>query len=87
MAVVIRMSRHGGKKKPFYRIVAADKDFPRDGRYLEILGTYNPKSPGRKGVLKKERIDYWVSKGAKASNAVAQIIKRSAKGGDHEGVG
>ena len=78
MAVVIRLSRHGGKKKPFYRIVAADKDFPRDGRYLEVLGTYNPKGAERKGVLKKERIDYWVSKGAKASSAVSQIIKRSA---------
>ncbi len=79
MAVVIRMSRHGAKKKPFYRIVAADENYPRDGRYLEILGTYNPKQPDAKGTLKTERINYWVSKGATPSSAVSQIIKRTAK--------
>lgn len=78
MAVVIRLARHGAKKRPIYRVVAADKDFPRDGRYLEILGTYNPKDKEGKGTLNKERIEYWVSKGAKPSSAVAQIMKRSA---------
>lgn len=78
MAVVIRMARHGAKKKPFYRIVAADENFPRDGRYLEILGTYNPKNPDNKAELKKERIDYWMAQGAKPSQEVSKLIKRSS---------
>lgn len=77
MAVVIRLARHGAKKKPFYRLVAADKDFPRDARYLEVLGTYDPKNSEGKGNLKKERIEYWISKGAKPTATVAQIMKRS----------
>lgn len=77
MAVVIRLARHGTNNKPYYRVVAADKSFKRDGRYLEILGTYNPKAPNATGALKKERIDFWMSKGAKPSALVAQILKRS----------
>lgn len=79
MAVVIRLARHGSKKRPFYRVVAADKAFPRDGRFLEVLGTYDPKNPEGKGNLKQDRIDEWVSKGAKPSEAVAQILKRTNK--------
>lgn len=77
MAVVIRLTRRGTRNKPFYRVVAADKRFPRDGRFLEILGTYNPKDPEGKGVLKKERIDYWISQGARPSPTVSQIMRRS----------
>ncbi|EKD42383.1 MAG: 30S ribosomal protein S16 [uncultured bacterium] len=77
MAVVIRLSRHGSKKKPFYRIVAADENFPRDGRFLEILGTYDPKNKEAKGVVNTERVDFWKSKGARTSDTVAQLIKRS----------
>lgn len=76
MSVVIRLSRHGAKKKPIYRVVAADHQFPRDGRFLEVLGTYNPKSKEAKGDLNKERIQFWMSKGAKPTSAVAQIMKR-----------
>ena len=76
MAVVIRLSRRGANKKPFYRVVAADENFPRDGRYLEVLGTYDPKNKAGKGTLKKDRIQYWVSKGARTSSAVSQILKR-----------
>lgn len=76
MAVVIRFSRHGTTKKPFYRIVAADKQYPRDGRYLEILGTYNPKNKATK--IKKERIDHWIKLGALPSATVKGLIKRSA---------
>ena len=76
MSVVIRLSRHGAKKKPFYRVVAADHQFPRDGRFLEVLGTYNPKNKEAKGDLNKERIQFWMSKGAKPTSAVAQIMKR-----------
>lgn len=78
MAVVIRLSRHGMKKKPHYRVVAADKDFKRDGRYLEVLGTYNPRDPANVGSLNMERVQYWISKGAVASERVGSLIKKSA---------
>lgn len=77
MAVVIRMSRHGTKKKPFYRVVVTDKRNPRDGKYLEVLGTYDPKNKAGQGLFKKERVEYWMSKGAKPSTLVNQVIKRS----------
>lgn len=77
MAVVIRLSRHGAKKKPIYRIVVADENFPRDGRHLEILGTYNPKDASGKADFDRERLAHWVKHGAKPSTTVAQIIKRS----------
>lgn len=77
MAVVIRLSRHGMKKKPIYRVVAADKRYPRDGRFLEILGTYDPKQPQSVGKLAFDKIDAWIAKGAKPSPTVAQMIKRS----------
>lgn len=76
MAVVIRLARHGGKSKPVYRVVAADKDYFRDGRYLEILGNYNPKEKNNKGDLNADRIKYWLSQGAKPSDTVSQLIKR-----------
>lgn len=76
MAVVIRFSRHGTTKRPFYRIVAADKQYPRDGRYLEILGTYNPKNKDTK--LKKDRIDHWIKLGALPSQTVQGVIKRAS---------
>ncbi len=78
MAVVIRLTRHGMKKKPIYRVVAADKDFKRDGRYLEILGTYNPKDAANTAALNLERVNYWISKGAQASDRVSDLIKKSA---------
>jgi len=77
MAVVIRLSRHGMKKKPHYRVVAADKDFKRDGRYLEILGTYNPRDPANTAALNLERVQYWIAKGAVASDRVGDLIKKS----------
>lgn len=75
MAVVIRFSRFGSKGKPFYRIVAADKKFSRDGRYLETLGTYNPKDKSSK--INNERVAYWVSHGAKPSETVQKLMKRT----------
>ena len=74
MAVVIRFSRHGSKGKPIYRVVAADKQYPRDGRYLEILGSYNPAS--KKSQLDKEKVQGWLSKGAKPSATVKGLLKR-----------
>lgn len=77
MAVVLRLARHGRRNQPFYRLVAADENMPRDGRYLEILGTFNPDSVEGKGALDAERVSYWLSKGARTSPTVKQLIRRS----------
>jgi len=64
MSVKIRLARHGAKKRPFYRIVVADTESPRDGRYLETVGTYNPLPDPAEVSLKGDRIKYWMEKGA-----------------------
>ena len=76
MSVTIRMSRHGAKKKPFYRIVVSDQRFPRDGRYIEQVGTYDPRSKGGVLRLDREKIDAWIKKGAKPSQTVSELIKK-----------
>ena len=75
MAVKIRLTRMGAKGKPFYRIIAADTDFPRDGKFLEILGNYDPKKNPAEINLKEDRIRDWLSKGAKATVTVANLLK------------
>ena len=75
MAVKIRLTRMGAKNKPFYRIVAADTDFPRDGKFLEILGNYDPKKNPAEINLKEDRVRDWLSKGAKATVTVANLLK------------
>lgn len=65
----------GAKGKPYYRIVAADTDFPRDGRFLEILGSYDPKKNPADVTVKEERIRKWLSKGAKATPTVSNLLK------------
>jgi len=65
----------GAKSKPFYRIVAADTDFPRDGRFLEILGNYDPKKNPVEINVKEERVRDWLSKGAKATLTVSNLLK------------
>jgi small subunit ribosomal protein S16 len=75
MAVKIRLTRMGAKSKPFYRIVAADTDFPRDGRFLEILGNYDPKKNPVEITVKEERVRDWLAKGAKATLTVANLLK------------
>ena len=75
--VVMRMSRHGAKKRPFYHIVVADSRAPRDGRFLEKVGTYNPMLPkedAKRIVLVEERVKYWLSKGVQPSDRVAKIL-------------
>ena len=72
--VKIRLMRMGSKKRPFYRIVAADSRSPRDGKFLEILGHYDPRTEPNKIEIKKDRIDDWVSKGAQYSGRVQKII-------------
>lgn len=76
MAVKIRLARHGAKKRPFYRIVAADSESPRDGRFLERLGTYNPLQDPAAVVLNTDRIKYWIGQGATPSDTVKSILKR-----------
>jgi small subunit ribosomal protein S16 len=75
MAVKIRLTRMGAKSKPFYRIVAADTDFPRDGRFLEILGNYDPKKNPAEVNLNEDRVRDWLSKGAKATPTVSSLLK------------
>lgn len=79
MSVTIRMSRHGAKKKPFYRIVVSDRRFPRDGRYIEQVGTYDPRAKSGGVKLDQEKIDSWIKKGAKPSETVSALIKKSKK--------
>ncbi len=77
MAVRIRCQRFGRKKRPFYRIIAADKDAPRDGRFIEILGYYDPLPNPSVIKFNKERLKYWLSVGAKPSNTVAKLIENT----------
>jgi small subunit ribosomal protein S16 len=76
MAVRIRLARHGAKKKPFYRIIVADSESPRDGRFIENVGTYNPLYEPAKVTLKSERIKYWMAQGAIPSDTVKSLLKK-----------
>ncbi len=78
MAVKIRLSRGGAKKRPFYRIVAADSRAPRDGRFIEKLGTYNPLIENGL-TIKRDRIDHWVGLGAQPTEVVRRILRNSEK--------
>jgi small subunit ribosomal protein S16 len=77
MSVKIRLARHGAKKRPFYRIVVANNDSPRDGRFLENVGTYNPLPEPADVQLKTERIRYWMDQGAIPSATVKNILKKN----------
>jgi small subunit ribosomal protein S16 len=79
MSVTIRMSRHGAKKKPFYRIVVSDRRFPRDGRYIEQVGTYDPRAKTGGVKLDQAKINSWIKKGAKPSQTVSELIKKDIK--------
>ena len=74
--VRIRLRRMGAKKKPFYRIVAADSQYPRDGRFLEIVGTYDPMIEPAAVTLKTDRIEYWIGQGAVATDTVRSLLKK-----------
>ena len=79
MAVAIRLRREGTKNSPFYRIAVADQRSPRDGRFIELIGTYDPKTKGDNFKINLERADYWVSNGARPSETVSSIIKKARK--------
>jgi small subunit ribosomal protein S16 len=75
MSVVIRLMRAGAKKRPFYRMVAADSRRQRDGRFLEILGHYNPLTKPYEIVVHKDRVETWISKGAQPSEQAASLLR------------
>ena len=75
MAVKLRLTRVGSKKNPVYRIVAADSRSPRDGKFLEIVGRYNPQTDPSTIELDEERIKDWISKGAQPSSTVRSLLK------------
>jgi small subunit ribosomal protein S16 len=82
MPIKIRLRRMGRKKQPHYRIVVADIDSPRDGRFIETLGYYKPLSHPARLVLDLDRVDYWEGKGAQPSTTVSNLVKKARKGGD-----
>ncbi len=75
MAVRMRLTRVGSKKNPIYRVVVADSRSPRDGRFIEIVGRYNPQTDPSTIELDEEKVKSWLGKGAQPSNAVAKLIK------------
>lgn len=74
--LMIRLSRTGARKQPQYRVVVIEKERARNGRPVEVVGTYNPRTNPASIELKRERIDYWVSKGAKMSDRVGKIVSK-----------
>ena len=79
MAVSIRLRREGAKNRPYYRVVVADSRSPRDGKFIEIIGTYDPKQTGQNSSFDVERAEYWISKGAQPSDTVRSLIKKQKK--------
>ena len=79
MSVRIRLSRGGSKKRPFYRVVAADQRSPRDGRFIERLGSYNPMLPqdhAERFMINEERVKYWLSKGAQPTERLEKLLSK-----------
>lgn len=77
--VTIRLARYGAKKKPFYRIVVADSRSPRDGRFIDLLGFYDPKKNPVVAQFKKDKLTQWLQQGARPSETVAQLIKKAQR--------
>ncbi len=75
MAVRIRLARYGAKRRPFYRIVAADSESRRDGRFIETIGTYNPNVDPAEVNLKMDRYEHWTGQGALPSETVASLVR------------
>ena len=82
MSVRIRLRRMGRKKAPHYRVVVADGDSPRDGRFVETIGYYKPLSTPARVVVDLERADYWLGRGAQPSATVRSLLNKARKGGD-----
>ncbi len=82
MAVALRLRRQGSKNRPYYKIVAADSRSRRDGKFIEILGTYDPMAPGINYQIDLALADKWLNNGAKASETVGSIIKKARRQAD-----
>ena len=76
--LMIRLARVGARKQPYYRIVVIEKERARNGRSVEVVGTYNPRTNPASVELKRERVDYWLSKGAQASDTVSRLLAKQA---------
>jgi small subunit ribosomal protein S16 len=77
MAVTIRLRREGALNRPYFKVVVTDTRSPRDGKFIEIVGTYDPKKAGQNSTLKLDRIEHWISKGAQPSDTVRSLIKKT----------
>src|SRR5207253_10512830 len=77
MAVAIRLRREGALNRPYFKVVVTDTRSPRDGKFIEIVGTYDPKTAGQNSTLKLDRIEHWISKGAQPSDTVRSLIKKT----------
>src|SRR5713101_7621161 len=76
MAVAIRLRREGALNRPYFKVVVTDTRSPRDGKFIEIVGTYDPKKAGQNSTLRLDRIEHWISKGAQPSDTVRSLIKK-----------
>ena len=77
MPVKIRLTRIGAKKNPFYRVIVADSEAPRDGRFIEAIGTYDPRSEPAEVKIKQDRLDLWLGRGAQPTDTVRSLIKKA----------
>jgi len=77
--VKVRLARHGSKKHPYYHIVVTDADRPRDGRFIEQLGTYDPTKPMAEARIDRDRLQYWLGVGAKTSETVGKVVREHKK--------
>jgi small subunit ribosomal protein S16 len=80
MSVRVRLTRVGSKKNPIWRVVVSDQRSPRDGRFIETIGHYNPQTEPSTIVIDEERFQHWVSRGAQPTNTVKQLVRAQAKG-------
>lgn len=80
MAVRIRLTRKGRKKQPYYRIIVADSEAPRDGKFLDIVGTYDPMQNPAAITLDNEKLESWIKKGAKPTETVESLIRKCTPG-------
>ena len=76
--LIIRLARMGARKQPYYRVVVIEKERARNGRALEVVGTYNPRTAPASVNLKRDRVDHWVSKGAQLSDTVSRLLAKAA---------
>jgi len=75
--LMIRLARFGARKQPYYRVVVIDKERARNGRSVEVVGTYNPRTNPGSFSVKQDRVDYWVSKGAQLSDRVSKLLSKN----------